>query len=62
MAMVNGWLGAATQFRRFIDQILPQSLKFRGELHLLLRSYGVFLLTMIKIVLIATISFAPLSQ
>ncbi len=62
MEMINGRLGAATQFCRFIDQIPPQSGEFHGELHSLLRSYGAFLLTMIKIVLIATISFALLNQ
>ena len=51
-----------TQFRPLIDEILPQFHKFRGKSHLLLRSYGAILLTMIKIVLIAAISFATPSQ
>jgi hypothetical protein len=55
-------LGRFTQFCPFIDEKLPQSTKFGGELHLLLRLYGAILLTMIKIVLIAGISFATLCQ
>jgi hypothetical protein len=55
-------LGRFTQIRLFIDEKLPQSTEFRGELHLLLRRYGAILLTMIKIVLIAGISFATLCQ
>lgn len=55
-------LGCFTQFGRFVDEKLPQSAKFGGELHLLLRRYGAILLTMIKIVLIAGISFATLCQ
>jgi hypothetical protein len=51
-----------TQIRPFIDEKLPQSAKFRGEFHLGLRRYGAILLTMIKIVLIAGISFATLCQ
>lgn len=51
-----------TQIRPFIDEKLPQSTKFRGEFHLGLRCYGAILLTMIKIVLIAGISFATLCQ
>lgn len=62
MEMVNEMLGSATQFCQFIDEKLPQSAKFSGELHLLLRRYGAILLTMIKIVLIAGISFATLCQ
>ncbi|MBB4258879.1 MULTISPECIES: hypothetical protein [unclassified Bradyrhizobium] len=54
--------GAETQFRRFIDEKLPQSAESSGELHLLLRRYGPILLTMIKNVLIAGISFATLCQ
>ena len=55
-------LGGFTQFRPSIDEKLPQSGEFGGELHLLLRRYNAILLTMIKIVLIAGISFASLCQ
>jgi hypothetical protein len=55
-------LGRFTQIRPFIDEKLPQLAKFGGEIHVELRRYGVFLLTMIKIVLIAAISFATLCQ
>jgi hypothetical protein len=55
-------LGGFTQFRRFIDEKLPQSNGFGGEFHLRLRRYAAILLTMIKIVLIAGISFATLCQ
>lgn len=55
-------LGRFTQIRPFIDEKLPQSAKFGGEFHLGRRCYGVILLTMIKIVLIAGISFATLCQ
>lgn len=55
-------LGRFTQIRPFIDEKLPQSAESSGELHLLLRRYGPILLTMIKIVLIAGISFATLCQ
>jgi hypothetical protein len=41
---------------------LPQSGESGGELHLMLRRYGAILLTMIKSVLIAGISFATLCQ
>ena len=51
-----------TQIHRFIDNKLPQSRGFGGELHLLLRRYAAILLTMIKNVLIAGISFATLCQ
>jgi hypothetical protein len=46
----------------FIDEKLPQSRQSSGEFHVLLRRYGVILLTMIKNVLIAGISFATLCQ
>jgi hypothetical protein len=62
MGMVNATLDYFTQFRRRLDEMLPQSAEFRGEFHLLLRSYGTMLLTMIKNVLIPGISFAPLCQ
>jgi hypothetical protein len=55
-------LGFWTQFRPLIDEKLPQSGEFGGELHLLLRRYAAILLTMIKNVLIAGISFASLCQ
>ena len=55
-------LGRFTQICPFIDEKLPQLAKFGGEIHVELRRYGVFLLTMINIVLIATISFATLCQ
>lgn len=55
-------LGRFTQIRPFIDEKSPQSAEFRGEFHLVLRCYGAILLTMIKIVLIAGISFATLCQ
>jgi hypothetical protein len=55
-------LGIFTQIRPLIDEKLPQSGEFGGELHLLLRRYIAILLTMIKIVLIAGISFATLCQ
>jgi hypothetical protein len=55
-------LGDLTQIRRFIDEKLPQSTESGGELHLVLRRYGAILLTMIKNVLIAGISFATLCQ
>jgi hypothetical protein len=55
-------LGCLTQICLFIDEKLPQSTESGGELHLLLRRYGAILLTMIKIVLIAGISFAALCQ
>jgi hypothetical protein len=51
-----------TQIRPLVDGKLPQSTEFGGELYLLLRRYGAMLLTMIKIVLIAGISFATLCQ
>jgi hypothetical protein len=51
-----------TQIRPMIDEKSPQSAKFRGKFHLLLRSYRPILLTLIKIVLIAAISFAALCQ
>ncbi|WP_369722622.1 hypothetical protein AB8Z38_00785 [Bradyrhizobium sp. LLZ17] len=54
--------GGFTQFRRFIDEKLPQSGEFGGKFHSGLRRYGPILLTMIKIVLIAAISFATLCQ
>ena len=54
--------GGFTQFGQFIDEKSPQLVEFGGEFHLLLRSYGPILLTMIKIVLIAGISFAALCQ
>jgi hypothetical protein len=59
--LTNCWRRFA-QFRRFIDEKLPQSIGFGGEFHLRLRRYGAILLTMIKIVLIAGISFATLCQ
>lgn len=55
-------LGRFTQICPLIDEKLPQSAKFGGEFHLGLRCYGAILLTMIKIVLIAGISFATLCQ
>jgi len=55
-------LGRFTQICPFIDEKLPQLAEFGGEFHVRLRRYGVFLLTMIKIVLIAAISFATLCQ
>jgi hypothetical protein len=55
-------LGPETQFCLLVDEKLPQSAEFSGELHLLLRRYGSILLTMIKNVLIAGISFATLCQ
>jgi hypothetical protein len=55
-------LGRFTQIRPFIDEKLPQLAEFGGEFHVGLRRYGAFLLTMIKIVLIAAISFATLCQ
>jgi hypothetical protein len=55
-------LSRFTQIRPFIDEKLPQSAKVDGEIHVELRRYGAFLLTMIKIVLIAAISFATLCQ
>jgi hypothetical protein len=55
-------LSCFTQIRPLIDEKLPQSAKFGGEIHVGLRRYGLFLLTMIKIVLIAAISFATLCQ
>jgi hypothetical protein len=55
-------LSRFTQIRPLIDEKLPQSAKFGGEIHVGLRRYGLFLLTMIKIVLIAAISFATLCQ
>jgi len=51
-----------TQFGQFIDEKSPQFIEFGGEIHLLLRSYAAILLTMIKIVLIAGISFEALCQ
>jgi hypothetical protein len=54
--------GYFARFRLFIDEKSPQLVEFGGEFHLLLRSYGPILLTMIKIVLIAGISFAALCQ
>jgi hypothetical protein len=54
--------GRFAQICLFIDEKLPQSGESGGELHLLLRRYGAILLTMIKIVLIADISFATLCQ
>jgi hypothetical protein len=54
--------GRFAQICLFIDEKLPQSGESGGELHLLLRRYGAILLTMIKIVLIAGISFATLCQ
>jgi len=50
------------QIRLHIDEKLPQSAEFGGEFHLGLRRYAAILLTMIKIVLIAGISFATLCQ
>lgn len=55
-------LGSETQLCLLIDEKLPQSTEFGGELYLLLRRYGAMLLTMIKNVLIAGISFATLCQ
>jgi hypothetical protein len=55
-------MGRFTQIRPFVDEKLPQSAEFGGKLHLLLRRYGSILLTMIKIVLMAGISFATLCQ
>ncbi|MDA9431505.1 hypothetical protein XH88_06830 [Bradyrhizobium sp. CCBAU 51627] len=55
-------LGRFTQICPFVDEKLPQSASFGGEFHLELRRYGSMLLTMIKIVLIAGISFATLCQ
>jgi hypothetical protein len=55
-------LGGFTQIRPFLDEKLPQSGESGGEIHLGLRCYGPFLLTMIKNVLIAGISFATLCQ
>jgi hypothetical protein len=55
-------LSRFTQIRPFIDEKLPQSAKVDREIHVELRRYGAFLLTMIKIVLIAAISFATLCQ
>ena len=55
-------LGRFTQICPFIDEKLPQSGESGGEFHLLLRRYGAILLTMIKNVLIAGISFATLCQ
>jgi len=54
--------GRFAQICLFIDEKLPQSGESGGELHLLLRPYGAILLTMIKNVLIAGISFATLCQ
>jgi len=55
-------LGSETQFRQLIAEKLPQLTESGGEFHLLLRRYGAILLTMIKNVLIAGISFATLCQ
>jgi hypothetical protein len=54
--------GSFAQIRLFIDEKLPQSGESGGEFHVLLRRYGAMLLTMIKNVLIAAISFATLCQ
>ncbi|MCK1295129.1 hypothetical protein [Bradyrhizobium sp. 30] len=54
--------GRFAQICLLIDEKLPQFGESGGELHLLLRRYGTILLTMIKIVLIAGISFATLCQ
>ncbi|MGY4416390.1 hypothetical protein ACVWW4_008126 [Bradyrhizobium sp. LB7.1] len=54
--------GCFAQIRLFIDEKLPQSGESGGEFHVLLRRYGAILLTMIKNVLIAAISFATLCQ
>ncbi|MCK1332098.1 MULTISPECIES: hypothetical protein [unclassified Bradyrhizobium] len=54
--------GRFAQICLLIDEKLPQSGESGGEFHLLLRRYGTILLTMIKIVLIAGISFATLCQ
>lgn len=54
--------GSTTQLCPFIDEKLPQLAEFSGELYLLLRRYAAILLTMIKNVLIAGISFATLCQ
>ncbi|WP_157158676.1 hypothetical protein [Bradyrhizobium sp. WSM1253] len=54
--------GRFAQICLLIDEKLPQSGESSGELHLLIRPYGAILLTMIKNVLIAGISFATLCQ
>jgi hypothetical protein len=62
MKMVNGTLcvlaASSPSFWQKVATIENSDEKFCE----FLRSYGTSLLTMIKIVLIATISFAPLSQ
>jgi hypothetical protein len=54
--------GTFAQICLFIDEKLPQSGESGEEFHVLLRRYGAILLTMIKNVLIAAISFATLCQ
>jgi hypothetical protein len=60
--MVNGtfavFAASSPFFRRRVAPIKQSEREFRG----LVRPYGFALLTMIKIVLIAAISFEPLSQ
>jgi hypothetical protein len=61
--LVNGTFCAGLpQVRLAFDGLLPQFGRIPQKICASLGSYGTLLLTMIKIVLTMTISFAPLTQ